>query len=174
MPSNFRHWRKGDSPKKLSADWLNQVTQLVKGEAPTLGDVAQNLRYPNRALAQVDAALTGAGYYRATAWATADRAIDSPAVAVAGDDWNASEDGFDIILVNWSDAGGGHSLGIDDYVAPAHQWGYVKDGDVWKPAYHIGGVGGSLPTGEHQYQVYQMVSDSQGGWDFVRSHPILD
>jgi hypothetical protein len=31
----------------------------------------------------------------------------------------------------------------------------------------------SLPTGEHQYMVYQMTSDNQAGFDFVRSHPIL-
>lgn len=40
-----------------------------------------------------------------------------------------------------------------------------------------GGTGGgsaTLPTGEHDGQVYQMVSDSQAGWDFPRFHPIPD
>lgn len=37
-----------------------------------------------------------------------------------------------------------------------------------------GGGGGTLPTGEHDGQVYQMVSDSQAGWDFPRFHPIPD
>lgn len=30
-----------------------------------------------------------------------------------------------------------------------------------------------LPVGEHQYMVYQMVSDNQAGFNFVLFHPII-
>lgn len=31
----------------------------------------------------------------------------------------------------------------------------------------------SLPRGQYQYQVLQMVSQNTVGWDFVRAHPTL-
>jgi hypothetical protein len=30
--------------------------------------------------------------------------------------------------------------------------------------------GGSLPVGQYQYMVYQMVSDNQAGWEFIMAH----
>jgi hypothetical protein len=47
--------------------------------------------------------------------------------------------------------------------------GYSAGGE---PIYIIPAGGASLPTGQYQYQVYSMVADNQGGWDYVRAHPI--
>ena len=35
------------------------------------------------------------------------------------------------------------------------------------------GGSGTLPSGEHQYQMLQMVSDNQVGYDFARAHPMV-
>ncbi len=31
----------------------------------------------------------------------------------------------------------------------------------------------TLPTGQYQYQIYQMVAQRQSGWDFARGHPLI-
>jgi hypothetical protein len=33
--------------------------------------------------------------------------------------------------------------------------------------------GGVLPVGQYQYSTYQMVSQNQAGFDFVRAHPLI-
>lgn len=52
----------------------------------------------------------------------------------------------------------------------------VMDGTtpVLEMRFSPGGGGGALPTGEYDGMVYQMVSDSQSGWDFVRAGTVPD
>ena len=79
-------------------------------------------------------------------------------------------------LYSDSDAAG-NSAG--DVAVGAIVWAYeirVRRGsdDVREFRFSPGSGGGSLPTGEHDGQVCQMVSDSQVGYDFPRFHPVPD
>ena len=38
----------------------------------------------------------------------------------------------------------------------------------------VGGSGGSLPTGQYQYMVYQMTTQNGAGFDYMRAHPITE
>lgn len=47
----------------------------------------------------------------------------------------------------------------------------VEDSDTGANVW-FANAGAALPTGQYQYQVYQMVSQDTGGWGFIAAHPM--
>ena len=62
-----------------------------------------------------------------------------------------------------------HLMGPGDIVVVC---GFPDPVDPLKKWYAFTGVFTQTDLGEIQYQVKQMVSDNQAGWDFVRAHPL--
>lgn len=48
---------------------------------------------------------------------------------------------------------------------------YKAEDPITRKTFWVGGASGSLPTGQYQYMVYQMTSNNQAGFDYVRLHP---
>lgn len=159
--------------RHVSADWINTLNAiLIPDDAPPPGDGSGGGASPRLALVRVDSNLSGGGLYRGKFSPIINRAA-SAAANTAAAVWMDTDNLADCVVVNWGDAGGSsHSLSAGQ-VMPAVKYGSVDVSGVLLPAYHVGGVGGSLPEAEYQFMVWQMVSDNQAGWDFVRAHPIL-
>lgn len=149
-------------PLNISARWYNAVNRLLKNAPSFVGTASETSHSFSMVLVEVvSSEAIAASSDRKYTLKLLSRALDENRIPI---DAELEVNGYSIAEST------GDGTAIADGEVLLGFFGVDSDGE--SVVLMIPGGGGSLPTGQHQYQTLQVVADNQTGWDFHRAHPI--